>query len=429
MKNTSTKLRNLVIYQIYVRNFSANGNFKAVIDDLDRIKALGVDIIYLLPIHPIGEKNRKGELGSPYSIKDYNIVSDELGGLNGFIELIEAVHAKKMKIMMDIVFNHTSRDSRLLQEHPEWFHRNSLGEIANRVGDWWDIVDLDYTKDKNLWFELLNTLVYYARMGVDGYRCDVASMVPLEFWHLARIQVKRVNPKFIWISESVHGSHCKYMRDQGYPCASEGEMYQEFDIAYDYDIDPYLEDYLKGHTTLRPYLEGLKRQDEIYPANYVKLHNLENHDIDRIMKKVDNNLLKVKNWLAFMFMQKGAAMLYMGTEYASSIKPNLFDKEMYDKNHDLSEFITKLAKLKKRKIFANGVYTVNLPEIDGVAYQVFSNNEEEIQGIFNVGLQEGYLDVNLKDGKYRNYLTNKMVKVENGKIKLGTDPIIVIFKK
>ena len=148
MKNTSTKLRNLVIYQIYVRNFSANGNFKAVIDDLDRIKALGVDIIYLLPIHPIGEKNRKGELGSPYSIKDYNIVSDELGGLNGFIELIEAVHAKKMKIMMDIVFNHTSRDSRLLQEHPEWFHRNSLGEIANRVGDWWDIVDLDYTKDK-----------------------------------------------------------------------------------------------------------------------------------------------------------------------------------------------------------------------------------------------------------------------------------------
>ena len=428
MKNTSIKLRNLVIYQIYVRNFSETGDFQAVIDDLDRIKNLGVDIIYLLPIHPIGEKNKKGELGSPYSIKDYMEVSSELGGLTGFKKLIEEAHNKKLKIMMDIVFNHTSRDSVFLKEHPEWFYRNEKNEIANRVGDWWDIIDLDYSRDKNLWFELLNTLVYYARMGVDGFRCDVASMVPMEFWKLARKQVKKVNPNFIWISESIHGGHCKYMRDQGFACASEGEIYQEFDIAYDYDIEPYMQSYLNGSSSLRPYLEGLKRQDEIYPMNYVKLHNIENHDIDRIAKKVNNNLAKIKNWLAFMFMQKGAVMLYMGQEYATDIKPNLFDKELYPKNEDISEFVTKLAKLKKRKIFASGIYTVNIPQVDGVGYQVFSNDIEEIHGIFNVGLTEGNLKVNLPDGKYHNYLDNKSIKVEAGLVKLGQEPIIVKIK-
>jgi glycosidase len=429
MKKTNIKLRNLVIYQIYVRNFSESGNFQAVIDDLDRIKELGVDVIYLLPIHPIGEKNKKGSLGCPYSIKDYSNVRDELGGLEGFKELVEAAHNKKLKVMMDIVFNHTSRDSVLLNNHPEWFYRNVEGEIANRVGDWWDVYDLDYSKDKALWFELLNVLVYYARLGVDGYRCDVASMVPLDFWKLARKQVRKVNPKFFWLSESVHGEHCKYMRDQGFECASESEIYQAFDMAYDYDVEPYMRDYLNGTSSLRPYLEGLKRQDEIYPANYVKMHNLENHDIDRIAKKVDNDLDKILNWTAFLFMQKGATMIYMGQEYTSDIRPTLFDKELFNKNEDISAFIEKLAKLKKRKIFASGIYQVNLPDIDGVAYQTFKNDFEEYHGIFNVGLVEGSITVNIPDGKYRNYLNNKYVKVIDGEVKLGKEPIIIRSKK
>lgn len=429
MKKTSIKLRNLVIYQIYVRNFSEQGNFEAIIDDLDRIKNLGVDVIYLLPIHPIGEKNKKGSLGCPYSIKDYNSVDEDLGGLLEFKRLIEVAHSKKLKVMMDIVFNHTSRDSVLLKDHPEWFYHNDKGIIANRVGDWWDVVDLDYSKSKNLWFELLNVLVYYARMGVDGYRCDVASMVPLDFWKLARKQVKKVNPKFMWLSESVHGGHCKYMRDQGFECASESEIYQAFDMAYDYDIEPYMQAYLHGEATLKPYLEGLKRQDEIYPSNYVKMHNLENHDIERIAKQVDGDITKIKNWTAFMFMQKGATMLYMGQEYAADIKPSLFDKELYSKNEDLTEFVTKLAKLKKRKIFANGVYTVNIPELDGVAYQVFADQFEEYHGIFNVGLTKGVIKVNLPDGKYRNYLTNKYVTVKDNLIKLSDDAVIIKIRK
>ncbi len=429
MRKTNTKLRNLVIYQIFTRNYSEAGDFKAIIDDLNRIKALGVDMIYLLPIHPIGENNKKGGLGCPYSIKDYDTVRDELGGLEGFKQLIEIAHSKKIKVMMDIVFNHTSRDSKLLAEHPEWFYRNEKNVIANRVGDWWDVYDLDYSADKNLWFELLNVLVSYARLGVDGYRCDVASMVPLDFWDLARKQVRKINPKFIWLSESVHGEHCKNMRDQGFSCASESEIYQVFDMAYDYDIEPQMRSYLKGESSLKPYLEGLKRQEEIYPENYVKMHNLENHDIDRIAKAVNNNYEKILNWTAFLFLQKGATMLYMGQEFSSDVKPSLFDKELFNKNIDISDFIANLAKLKKRKIFANGIYNVHIPEIDGVAYQSFANDVEEYHGIFNLGQTEGELKIDIKDGKYRNYLTDKYVKVVDGLIKLQKDPIIIKIKK
>ncbi len=429
MRKTNIKLRNLVIYQIYVRNFSEAGDFQAVIDDLDRIKSLGVDVVYLLPIHPIGEKNKKGSLGCPYSIKDYRKVREELGGLDGFKKLIFEVHQRKMRIMMDIVFNHTSRDSVLLQEHPEWFYHNESGEPANRVGEWWDVYDLDYTRDKALWFDLLNVLVEYARMGVDGYRCDVASMVPLDFWKLARKQVRKVNPRFMWLSESVHGEHCKSMRDQGIECSSESEIYQAFDMAYDYDIEPYLREYLEGKTTLKPYLEGLKRQDEIYPANYVKMHNLENHDMERIAKRVDNNLAKIKNWIAFMFLQKGACMLYMGQEFTTDLRPSLFDKDLFPKNEDISDFIISLSKIKKRKIFASGIYNVHIPEVDGVAYQSFVNDQEEIHGVFNVGLVEGKVKVNVKDGSYRNYLNKKSVKITDGYMKLVHEPVIIKIKK
>jgi len=429
MRKTSKKLRNLVIYQIYTRNFSESGDFQAIIDDLDRIKSLGVDFIYLLPIHPIGEKNKKGSLGCPYSIKDYTKVREELGGEKGLKQLIEVAHEKKLKVMLDIVFNHTSRDSRLLTDHPEWFYHNENGEIANKVGEWWDVCDLDFSSGKNLWFELLNVLVYFARLGIDGYRCDVASMVPIDFWNLARKQVRHINRNFIWLSESVHGAHCKHLRDSGFYCASEAEIYQAFDMAYDYDVEPYMRDYLQGKAPLRPYLEGLKRQEEIYPENYVKMHNLENHDFERIAKEVNNDIDKIYNWTAFLFMQKGATMLYMGQEFASDLRPSLFDKELYPKHEDLSDFISNLAKLKKRKVFAYGKYTVNIPEIDGVAYQVFESDTEVYQGIFNLGQVKGSLKVDLPDGKYRNYLTKKYVKVIDGEVKLITDPIILKIKK
>lgn len=429
MKTTKLSLRNLVIYQVYVRNHTEEGTFNALVKDLDRIKALGVDVIYLLPVHPIGKKNRKGSLGSPYSIEDYNLINPELGTMDDFQTLIKEIHLRKMKVMMDEVFNHTSRDSRLLKEHPEYFYKDAKGEFANRVGDWWDVTDFDYTNDKGLYIELANTLKMYASMGVDGFRMDVASLVPLDFWAYARKEVSKINRNVLWLSESVHGSFAKYIRNQGFECASESEIYQVFDMSYDYDAYPYFEHYLKGERTFKDYLEAIDRQEEIYPRNYVKMKYLDNHDCTRLASLVHNDMDKILNWTGFMFFQKGAMMLYAGNEFVSLKRPDLFEKDVFDRQTDITEFIQKLTKIKKRKVFSSGVYQVRIPEMDEVAYQTFENEQEKWIGIFNVGLVEGTMEVDLPDGIYTNKLGSKRVKVEDSKIVLSKTPIIIQIKK
>lgn len=429
MKRTNIKLRNLVIYQIYVRNFSKAGNFKAVIKELDRIKDLGADVVYLLPVHPIGEVGKKGSLGCPYSIQDYRSICKELGTMNDFQELIDEVHQRKMKIMMDVVFNHTSKDSVLLKEHPEYFRKNKAGEFEGKVADWSDVTDFDFRADKGLWEELSDTLVQYSKMGVDAYRCDVASFVPIDFWKFVRKNVARVNRNTFWLSESIHGPFVKHIRDHGFECASEPEIYEVFDMAYDYDIEPYYRDYLIGKEPLRDLLEGIKRQEEIYPVNYVKMKNLENHDCRRIASYVHNDLDKIKNWTAFNYFQKGAVLLYAGEEYCADILPSLFERELYNKNYDISDFICKLSKLKKNPIFAKGIFTFHVPKIDGVAYNTVENDKVLYVGVFNLGQIEGELPVQFPDGKYRNYLTGKFMTVSNGNIPLIKDPIILKLQK
>ncbi len=429
MEKTNPNLRNLVIYQIYVRNYSTKGTFQAIIDDLDRIKTLGVDMIYLLPIHPIGELNRKGSLGCPYSIQDYRAINPKLGTIDDFRRLIDAVHEEQLKLMIDIVFNHTSRDSRLLKEHPEWMYKNNKGEFSSRVEEWSDVADFDFSSGRELWDELTNTLMIYADMGVDGFRADVASLVPLDFWKYARKTIAKDYRNIIWLSESVHGSFVKEIRDSGYDCSSECEMFQVFDMAYDYDVAPLFIAYLEKKLPLKVYLEAIAKQEEIYPGNYVKLKNIENHDTRRIADYLKNDLDKILNWTGFCCFQKGAMMIYNGQEFASDVRLSLFEKAQIVKRSDISSFIMKLTKIKKRKVFASGIYKVNFPEIDGVAYNTFEDDKEKIVGIFNVGAMTGKIKIDLKDGKYRNYLTGKTFTIKEGLLTLSNDPLVIHIKK
>ena len=158
-QNTSKNLRNQIIYSIYVRNYSGEGTFAAVERDLERIRDLGTDIIWLMPVHPLGVKNRKGSLGSPYAIRNYREINPEFGTLQDFRSLVDRIHELGMKCMIDVVYNHTSPDSWLAEHHPEYFYRKPDGKMGNRVGDWTDVVDLDYG-NRELWdyqIETLNT--------------------------------------------------------------------------------------------------------------------------------------------------------------------------------------------------------------------------------------------------------------------------------
>ena len=423
-QKTSKKLRNLLIYQVYVRNYSEAGTFKALENDLERIKALGVDIVYLLPIHPIGEKNRKGTLGSPYSIKDYYGVNPELGTLDDFITLVKRIHALGMKVMLDIVFNHTSYDSILLHTHPEYFYKRD-GKFTNKVGDWWDITDLDYSKDKGLWSYLIEAVMYWAKLGVDGFRFDVASLLPMEFLsHLVEI-VKSAFPETIFLSESVHGGFCRYLRNQGIHCLSESEIYQVFDMAYDYDTHPYFEGYLKNENTFKRYLEALIQQEEIYPENYVKMRNLENHDFGRFAKMVNNDISKIKQWLALSFFSKGATMIYAGQEFCDDHLPDLFNKDVVHWNGpDLSSFISTLQALTKKEIRAFGAYDIQLTDKD-VYVGKYEEQGFRFVGIFNVGMESGYIEVPLSDGTHINLINQEEVLVKDGRMKCISEPVLI----
>lgn len=149
--NSPKNLRNLVIYEIYVRNHSAEGTFNAVTSDLPRIRQMGVDVVWLMPIHPIGQLNKKGSLGCPYSIQDYRQVNPEYGSMEDFERLCQAAHTLGLKVMIDVVYNHTSHDSLLVQEHPDWYHQDANGQPVTTVPEWSDVIDLVYDHNPKLW--------------------------------------------------------------------------------------------------------------------------------------------------------------------------------------------------------------------------------------------------------------------------------------
>src|SRR5574344_712251 len=200
-KNTNTQIRNQVIYSIYVRKHTAEGTFKAIEGDLDRIQELGTDIIWFMPIHPIGIKGKKGSLGCPYAIRNYRETNPEYGTKEDFKHLVQQIHDKGMKCIIDVVYNHTSPDSWLVENHIDYFYHKPDGSLGNHVGDWTDVVDLDYN-NKELWGYLIDTLKMWAEV-VDGFRCDVASLLPIDFWIQAREEVAKVKPDCIWLAETI----------------------------------------------------------------------------------------------------------------------------------------------------------------------------------------------------------------------------------
>ncbi|XMB86911.1 alpha-amylase family glycosyl hydrolase [Mycoplasmatota bacterium WC44] len=415
---TNLKLRNMTIYQVYLRNHTIEGTINEFINDLDRIKKLGVDIVYLMPIHSIGQKQKKGELGCPYSIKDYYSINEEYGDLEDFKGLIEEVHKRDMLIMIDIVMNHTSRDSKLIEEHPEFFYKNDKGEFANRVGDWWDITDLDYA-NKELWKYMIDMLKYWANLGLDGFRADVASIVPLDFWKEARKEISKINSDFIWLAESIHLGFVRYLRDCGFEACSDSQLFEAFDIEYTYDFWDEQAGFFEGELELKDWVRTLEYQQGMYPENYVKLRCLENHDQPRVASYD----LNIETLTAFIFFQQGATMIYAGQEYKDDLLPSLFDKDIINfSKGDITNLITRLAKLKKDPLFACGKYHVTC--LDDIVVSSFEDSNSKIIGIFNFG-ETKEIELEVNDGEYINLINDKTFNINCSKVNVEK---VIIFK-
>ena len=424
MKN---ELKSNIIYQVFTRNYTLEGTFNALTSKLDYIKDLGTDILYLLPINEIGKVGRKGSLGSPYSIKDYYKINPEYGTLEDFKDLIAKTHEKGMKLMIDIVFNHTSRDSLIMNEHPEWMYHDKKGNFSNKVGDWSDVYDLDFN-NQDLIDYLVKVIEYYCSLGVDGFRFDVASLIHKAFFIKLKEMLNEKYPDTILLAESIDASFTNYVRSLGFNALSDAELYEVgFDLLYTYNTMEELRKYLttKESRYLDMYKALLNYEESYNPVTNLRIRGLENHDQKRIIEYSKNKTL-LKNLAAFPVFMKGPMFIYNGLETKADHHLDLFEKDQLDLSIDIEwfNFIKKLIEFKKDKLNLNLLLSEVLTS-KGRNLGIINRYKDgsTSYGLFNLSTSisnNGVLikDEKLIDGAYVDYFTDKIVLIKNHSVKI-----------
>lgn len=423
---TPIDVRSLVIYQVFPRNYGPHGTFADVTEDVGRIAALGADVLYLLPIHPIGVEGRKGSAGSPYAIRDFRSINPDLGTDEDFDALVAAAHSAGLQVMIDVVFNHTSKDSVLVTEHPEFFHRDDEGKPYTTVPAWTDIIDLAHP-NPDLARYLIDSLAIWVRRGVDGFRCDVASLVPVDFWVQAREELAEIKRGLVWLAETVHPKMVEGRRAAGIRTASDAEMFAAFDIEYMYDIHSPWQTVVLGEQPAGRYLEMLRWQDATLPGNYAKLRFVENHDQYRIMHFAPSRAQALA-WTALMACSRGPLMIYAGQESAARKWPSLFEPDPVQwGSYELADFTASVAGLKKHPAMRGGEFWVLADEpCAQVAWALRDGDRlvpvpagggaggTALYGVFDLAANGGEVPVQLPDGDYRDVLSGSTVPVREG---------------
>jgi glycosidase len=303
-------VRDGVLYEIFPRDFSAAGNLEGVTARLDQLQDLGVTILWTMPIHPIGEKFRKGEFGSPYSIKDYYAVDSHYGTVADFKRLVAEAHRRHMRVIMDLVANHTAWDS-VLMAHPEFYKQNAEGKVISPVPEWSDVAGLNYN-NPDLRQYIVKMMKYWVQTcDIDGFRCDVASMVPTDFWEAARAELESVKPDIMMLAEA----------------SKPDLLVKAFDSDYSWPLMGALNDVLiKGApaSNLRASWEDSQTQ---FPRGTLHMRMSDDHDEPRAVSRF--GLRGALAASVFMFTLDGVPMLYNGMEAGDATEsgdPALFDK-------------------------------------------------------------------------------------------------------
>lgn len=304
--------RDAVLYQLNTRQFTPEGTFRAAQKQLPRLAAMGVDIIWLMPVHPIGIENRKGSLGSPYAVRDYRAVNPELGTEADFRAFVDEAHRLGLKVILDWVANHSAHDNPLTLSHPEWYNRTPEGALMSPAGtDWSDVADFDYSQP-GLRRYMSESLVFWVReYGIDGFRCDVAGYVPTDFWETARAELDKVKPVFMlaeWEQRDLHE--------------------QAFDATYGWGWKEAMQRLVKsgeGAGPMRGYYAG---QAETWPHAAMRMVYTENHDQnswDGVASEIYGPAYEAA--IALSFVGSGLPLVYNGQEADNDRQLAFFERD------------------------------------------------------------------------------------------------------
>jgi glycosidase len=308
-------VRDAVIYSVYLRSFSPSGNFEGLEKRLHELRDLGVSVLWLLPVNPVGAMNRKGSLGSPYAVRDYYGINPEFGTLLDFKKLLAAVKREGMRLIIDLVADHTSWDSKLITEHPEWFKKDSHGNIVSPNADWTDVAGLDYTKPELRRYMIEMMRWWVKDVGIDGFRCDVAELVPNDFWEEARAQLNRIKPVMMLAEGSLPVEHVK-----------------AFDLTYSWNVYDALDPILQGKRPVTLLDQILKNERLQFPTGSLRMRFTTNHDKNAwdapAVLKFGADGLRLGTVLVNTL--PGIPMIYTGEEVANDRKLSLFEKTEVD---------------------------------------------------------------------------------------------------
>ena len=381
-------LRDGVIYQIFPRAFSASGNFKGITARLDELKNLGVDVLWLMPIHPIGEKLRKGTYGSPYAIKDYYGINPDYGTADDLKKLVAEAHKRNLKVILDLVANHTAWDN-VMMDHPEFYKQDASGKVIPPVAEWTDVAGLNYNNPKLREYMIAMLKHWITEFDIDGYRADVASMVPVDFWEQARVEMEKVKPDIMMLAEA----------------SKPDLMVKAFDLDYSWPLHGALNDVLlrgKPATELRRSWEDSLKQ---YPKGTLHMRISDDHDEARATAR-----FSVRGALAaevLMLTLDGVPLIYNGMEAGDATEsgdPALFEKLPilwnFTKEHPpLRDIYRDLIKYRKaHAAFRTGeVVWLNNSDEKNVVTFLRRDADEEILVVINLSNRPGEVRVNVVD--------------------------------
>jgi len=304
-------LKRSVVYEIFPRNFSQAGDLNAITARLDELNDLGVNLLWLMPINPIGEKMKKGSIGSPYCIRDFYAINPDYGTTNDFRRLVEEAHKRGLKVIMDIVAGYTAWDS-VLMEHPEFYQKDAAGRIISPNPDWTDVAGLNY-ENQDLRRYMIDMMRYWLTdFGVDGFRCDVAYTVPIEFWEAARVELEKVNPQLIILADA--GSRPALLS-------------KAFDMDYSWNLDYALSEVMSDVKPAYFIKQSWEHARQQFPKGALHLLFSDNHPQPRAVARYGVNGALAGQIL--LLTMDGVPLFYNGMEVGDateSADPALFEK-------------------------------------------------------------------------------------------------------
>jgi alpha-amylase len=390
------------IYEINLRQYTAEGTCTAFAKELPRLKDMGIETLWFMPIYPIGKKNRKGTLGSYYSIQNYTALNGDYGSSRDFKLLIEDAHQLGFKIMLDWVANHTAWDHEWTISHPEFYSKDDSGNFRPPFPDWEDVIQLDFN-NRELWKAMIDTMQFWVReFDIDGYRCDMAHLVPLNFWKEARQSIDYVKPLF-WLGET------------------EDPTYHEvFDASYTWEMLHKMEALWRGETNVQGLKKVLDTYRDNFPSHACRVFFTSNHDENSHSGSEYERMGEAaKAFAVFCATWKGIPLIYSGQELPNTKRLKFFDKDNieWSGKYELHDFYQKLLSLKA----TNNALRADAEAIfinAGIDNNIFSYlrkyGNHEVWVLLNLSHNDAIIKIpGNVEGRFKDIFLNKIIDLNN----------------